>query len=133
MSETALKMPTKRKPQAKTSARGLGWRHQQAVATLRRNHRDGAPCDWCGKPLYLDRTRNWDHDPDRNHLSGVLHGDHAGLSRTEAIRLGKPIPLPNRLLHQTCNIQRGTGGMDHLAATNTANIDTSKLAMPWPW
>jgi hypothetical protein len=127
-------MPTQRKRQAKTSARGLGWRHQQAVASLRRRHTDGTPCDWCGRPLWLDRTRNWDYDPSRGPLSGTLHADHAGMSRAEAIRLGNPIPLPNRLLHQLCNIQRGTGGLDHLApANNGNNIDTSKLAMAWPW
>jgi hypothetical protein len=123
-------MPRK---QAKTTARGLGWRHQQAVAALRRKHHDGSPCAWCGEPCYLDRTQNWDYHPDRNHLSGVLHADHNGLSRAEAIRRGLPIPLPNRLLHQTCNIQRGSGGLDHLAPANNDNIDTSKLAMAWPW
>lgn len=127
-------MPTQtRRKQAKTSARGLGWRHQQAVETLRRRHRDGSACDWCGRPLWLDRRRNWDYDPNGNRVSGTLHADHSGISRAEAIRLGKPIPLPDRLLHQTCNIQRGAGGHDHLAPTNTDDIDTSRLAMPWPW
>lgn len=81
--------------------------------------------------MWLDRTHNWDYNPNRNHLSGTLHGDHAGMSRADAIRLGKPIPLPNRLLHQTCNIQRGDGGNDHLAA-NHPTSDT-RLVMAWPW
>ena len=116
-----------------THEKGLGWRHRQAVEQLKRRHRDGTPCGWCGRPMYLDRTRNWDYNPESTSpLSGVLHGDHSKMSRTEAMRQGLPIPPPDRLLHQTCNIQRGDGGNDHLAASGGAGLVTT-LAMPWPW
>ena len=128
-----VKMPTQtRRKQAKTSARGLGWRHQQAVETLRRKHRDGSACDWCGRPLWLDRPATGITTRMVHRVSGTLTRPQRH-HRAEAIRLGKPIPLPDRLLHQTCNIQRGDGGHDHLAPTNTDDIDTSRLAMPWPW
>ena len=117
-----------------TTERGLGWRHRQAVDALKRRHTDGTPCDWCGRPMYLDRTRNYDYNPQAtNPLSGVLHGDHSTMSRNEAIRRGVPIGLPDRLLHQSCNIQRGDGGNDHLAANGATTPATERLAMAWPW
>lgn len=126
-------MATTTKRRQTTTEKGLGWRHQQAVEQLKRRHRDGSPCGWCGRPMYLDRTRNWDYNPESTHpLSGVLHGDHSGVSRSEAMRQGLPIPMPDRLLHQTCNIQRGDGGNDHLAATARGRV-SEQLGMPWPW
>lgn len=117
-----------------TTEKGLGWKHQQKVDGLKRRHQDGQACDWCGRPMYLDRTRNWDYNPEAtNPLSGVLHGDHSGMSRNECMRRGLPIPLPDRLLHQTCNIQRGDGGNDHLAAAGRDQVVDVELAMPWPW
>lgn len=116
-----------------TTEKGLGWRHQQASDRLKRNHQDGCLCGWCGRPMYLDRTKNWDYDPtSTSPLSGALHADHSKMSRSEAIRQGVPIPPPDRLLHQTCNIQRGDGGNDHLAA-ESRSMATDVLAMPWPW
>lgn len=127
-----------------TTEKGLGWRHQQAVEGLKRRHVDGSPCEWCGKPMWLDPTKNWDYNPDVPY-SGGLHGDHGDMTRAEAQRLGLPPPLPNRLLHGRCNNQRGDGINDHLAvvnqgkrttegktdpATTTGNTDR---AMPWPW
>lgn len=116
----------------KQTRRGLGWRHQRARETLLRQHKDGTLCDWCGRPMYRDRRRNWDYHPERNHLSGVLHADHRGISRTEALRRGQAIPLPDRLLHGVCNIQRGEGGNDHLADAAQGEPDVGKLAMDWP-
>lgn len=119
-----------------TTEKGLGWRHRQAVDRLKRTHVDGSPCDWCGRPMYLDRTRNWDYNPDSTSpTSGELQGDHAQMSRAECMRRGLPIPPPDRLLHQTCNIQRGDGGNDHLAASAraTSSVTTDQLLMPWPW
>ncbi len=115
-----------------TTERGLGHRHRQAVDTLKRRHVDGSPCDWCGKPRYLDATRNWDYDPEVSY-SGVLQGDHGAMTRAEAVRRGIPIPLPDRLLHRRCNQQRGDGVNDHLAAANRVEASTpERLAMPWP-
>jgi hypothetical protein len=119
-------------PKRKTmTEKGLGWRHQQAVEALKRKHQDGSPCDWCGKPMYLDGTHNWDYNPDILN-SGTLQGDHEEMTRAEAIRQGVPIPLPDRLLHRRCNQQRGDGINDHLAAANRG-ATTEHMAMSWPW
>ena len=116
-----------------TTERGLGWRHQQAVAALRRKHQDGTACDWCGKPMYLDDSRNWDYRPDVP-SSGRLQGDHSEMTRAEAVRRGVQIPLPDRLLHRRCNQQRGDGVNDHLAAANRGQQpEPVALAMGWPW
>ncbi|MGB3484010.1 MAG: hypothetical protein WBB07_17565 [Mycobacterium sp.] len=114
-----------------TTERGLGWKHQQKVDALKRSHRDGSPCEWCGKPMYLDPTKNWDYTEDTPG-SGGLHGDHGEMTRAEAIRRGVPIPLPDRLLHRRCNQQRGDGVNDHLAASNR-NAEPEQLVMDWPW
>ncbi|MCG7596346.1 hypothetical protein [Mycobacterium sp. PSTR-4-N] len=119
-----------------TTEKGLGQRHQQQAAALKRKHQDGSPCDWCGKPMYLDRTKNPDYDPDQPR-SGVLEADHGAMTRAEAVRRGLPIPLPDRLLHRRCNQQRGDGVNDHLAmagrGTGMGAGDTEALAMAWPW
>lgn len=125
-----------------TTEKGLGWRHQQASEALKRKHRDGDPCDWDGRPMYRDRTKNWDYNPDStNPTSGALQADHSKMTRAEAIRLGLSIPLPDRLLHGECNRQRGDGRNDHLAWINSgkppvmgsASSGDQRLAMPWPW
>ena len=91
-----------------TTARGLGWQHQQQVDRLKRRHTDGTPCWWCGKPTWLDRTRNWDYNPNStDRASGSLSGDH---TQTRAHGGTKT----DRLLHGTCNKQRGDGTRDHL-------------------
>lgn len=115
-----------------TTQKGLGWRHKQAVEELRRKHRDGAPCEWCGRPMYLERTKNFDYKPDGSHLSGVLHGDHSHMSRSESIRRGVPVAPPDRLLHGECNRQRGAGVNDHLAASRGVE-PSDGLTMAWPW
>jgi hypothetical protein len=115
-----------------TTEQGLGWRHQQAVAGLKRRHRDGTPCDWCGQPMYLAAERNWDYDADKPG-SGTLHADHGAMTRAEAVRRGIPIPLPDRLLHGRCNQQRGDGVNDHLAAVNRGIGQPERLSLSWPW
>lgn len=123
---------TKRKT---TTERGLGWKHQQAVAALFRRHQDGSPCDWCGKPMYTEDRKNWDFDPDKPG-TGHLQGDHGGMTRKAAIRAGVQIPLPDRLLHRVCNQQRSDGVNDHLAVVNRGKVaeatTTERLVMPWP-
>lgn len=119
-----------------TNEKGLGYKHQQAVEALKRRHTDGSPCDWCGKPRHLDPTKNWDYNPDVAG-SGKLHGDHGAMTRAEAVRRGVPIPLPDRLLHKTCNQQRGDGVNDHLAVANRGKVldgaaNAERLVMPWP-
>lgn len=119
---------------AKTAAKGLGWRHQQAVNFLKDNHKDGEPCDWCGRPMFLDPTKNWDYDPARPGLrgNGVLQGDHSVISRSESLKQGVPVLPPDRLLHAECNRSRGKGDLDHLAANARPPAD-EELTMPWPW
>jgi hypothetical protein len=125
----------------KTTERGLGWRHQQARNALLRKHTDGAPCAWDGRPMYRDRTKNWDYNPNSNNPnSGALQADHSTITRAEAIRRGVPIPLPDRLLHGECNRQRGDGSNDHLAWINSgrppvmdSSSETAQLQMAWPW
>lgn len=102
----------------KAAKKGLGGRHRQAVAAMKREHKDGDPCFWCGRPMWLDPTRNWDYIPgSRKNGNGVLQGDHV-IPRSEYIAKGLPVPLPDRLLHGICNMQRGRGGNDHLAWGN---------------
>jgi hypothetical protein len=126
------------KTKLSTKAKGLGWRHVQAREAHLRRHHDGALCDECGRPMYRDRTRNYDYDPDStNPTSGTLQADHSKMSRAEALRRGLPIPLPDRLLHGECNRRRGEGLNDQSAWVNSgralANVSTDRLLMPWPW
>jgi hypothetical protein len=114
-----------------TTEKGLGWRHQQRADALKRQHRDGTPCGWCGKPMYRLNVRNWDYDHDKPD-SGKLQADHGAMTRAAAIRQGLPIPLPDRLLHARCNQQRGDGVNDHLAAANRDTAEPAPL-MTWPW
>lgn len=119
----------------KTTDKGLGWRHQQAADDLKKKHKDGSPCEWCGRPMWLEPTKNWDFNPDpeaKVRGNGVLQADHE-IPRSVALRRGeKPLP-PDRLLHAECNRQRGAGGNDHLSANNRQAVATGNLAMPWPW
>jgi hypothetical protein len=122
----------------KTTDRGLGFRHQQAVDYLRLRLTDGSPCDWCGRPRWLDATKNWDYNPEAaTRGNGVLQGDHSGMSRSESLRRGEKVLPPDRLLHAECNRQRGAGGNDHLAVNNRGmaqvDIGESTPSMPWPW
>ena len=122
----------------KTTDKGLGWRHQQAVEYLKLRHVDGSPCDWCGRARWLDPVKNWDYNPEAaTRGNGVLQGDHSRMSRKEALKRGEKVPPPDRLLHAECNRQRGAGGNDHLAVnrreTPAADSSAGTPSMPWPW
>lgn len=100
-----------------TTQRGLGWRHQQRVAQLKRELVEGSPCWWCGEGLYL---------------SQALHGDHE-IPRS----LGGQ--LPTRLLHAECNSARGDGRRDHLRPAITGQpisqrrrTDLGRRVLRWP-
>ncbi len=123
---------TSRRGGLTTTQRGLGYRHRVAVKALMTRHQDGSPCQWCGKPMWRDHTRNWDYD-ETIPGSGKLQGDHGAMTRAEALRRGLPIPLPDRLLHRRCNAQRGDGVNDHLAAVNRGVGQVETLVMAWPW
>ncbi len=115
-----------------TTQKGLGQLHEKAVRYLRQRHKDGSPCEWCGRPMFLDPTRNFDYRPGGpKRGNGVLQGDHSTMSRSEALERGLPILPPDRLLHGECNRMRGTGLNDHLAATSRGEVES--FTMPWPW
>ncbi len=102
-----------------TTARGLGWRHQQQAAALKRRHVDGTPCWWCGEPMYLAQG---------------LHADHS-------IPRSQGGSIADRLVHGSCNLERGDGRNDHRRPALTGQpvndrkrlpVDLGKLVMPWP-
>lgn len=118
-----------------TTARGLGWQHQQIRRRLLVNHRDGTPCWWCGKPMHREPTLNWDYDPTSQAPgNGALAADHTLARAAGGTRA-------DRLLHGLCNKQRGDGSRDDqrpaLGGTATpAAQSTGPLGvrtMPWPW
>lgn len=120
-------LKTKTKPKRTTSQAGLGWQHQKQRTRLLGAHRDGAPCWWCGRPMWKDHTRNWDYDPTATYPSnGRLAADH-----THARTHGGTIA--DRLLHEVCNKERGDGSRDHLRpATHTPTPKpTTRNALDW--
>ncbi len=62
-----------------------------------RKHIEGSLCYWCGLPMFKEKPRNWDRK--------TLAGDHS----VPRVAGGK---LCDRLLHSTCNGQRGDGQLD---------------------
>lgn len=99
-----------------TMQRGLGYRHKQQVARLKRDHVDGTPCWWCGEPMYLSQG---------------LAGDHS-LPRAAGGTIA------DRLLHAHCNSERGDGSRDHLRPALTGKrpkreaVDLGHRVMAWP-
>ena len=73
-------------PRPSTTQRGYGWRHQKRRDRLIKLHRDGNECEYCGRPMYRNRERNFD--------GASLNADHEALDKAN---------LANRLLHDTCN------------------------------
>ena len=101
-----------------TTERGLGWKHQQRVAQLKRELIEGSPCWWCGQPLFLSQRLHADHELPRS-LGGAL---------------------PTRLLHAECNSQRQAGHRDDERPAVTGKslykrqpTDLGTLVMAWPW
>lgn len=83
-----------------TTQKGLGHDHQVHRGRLISRHIDGIRCWWCGRKMFRDPARNWDAKP--------LNADH---ERSRA-RYGIAGNQANRLLHDTCNKQRGDGSRD---------------------
>lgn len=112
-------------PKQTTTQRHLGHDHQTNRERLLVRHVDGRRCWWCAKPMYRDKTKNWD--------GHALEADH----KKSRSLYGKT--RADRLLHKTCNIQRGDGSHDDqrpaLAQQITVSEDESlgPLAMGWPW
>ena len=112
-------MPTK--PAKNMTALGLGWRHQQQRAILMRRLRDGDLCWWCGLPMRKEASKNFDGQ--------ALAADHS-----QARSLGGM--LADRLLHGSCNSQRGDGKRDNRRPAITgAAVSPAEpgcdLAMDW--
>lgn len=113
----------------KTTEKGLGWHHQQAIQRLKDRHVDGSPCPECGRPRWLDPTKNFDYVPGgKKRGNGVLQGDHSKMPRSKAIRLGLPVLPPDRLLHAECNRIRGARDDSEIMSSSE-----EVLTMPWPW
>lgn len=83
-----------------TTAKGLGWAHQRNRDRLLALHVDGTRCWWCGRGMYRQASRN----PDGK----SLHADHTR-ARSKAASVHEKA---DRLLHDTCNKQRGDGSRD---------------------
>lgn len=108
--------------------RGLGHDHDTNRARLIQRHTDGRRCWWCGRPMYKKPEKNFDRHP--------LEADHSK-SRS---RYGAGNTHADRLLHKTCNIQRGNGDHDDqrptliaLQTQPTTPDDTPAVALSWPW
>lgn len=96
---THTALPPKRD---KTSTElGLGWEHQKQRRRLIAKLKDGEPCWWCDQPMFKKPEHNFDQAP--------LEADHS-LSRRDHGNQH----VADRLLHRTCNRQRGAGDHDHI-------------------
>ena len=93
-----------------TTQRGLGHAHQQIRKRLLAKHRDGSDCWWCGEPMFKDPAANFDGHP--------LAADH------DVARVNGGIKA-SRLLHLTCNSQRGDGSHDDRRPTLTGRPFTT--------
>lgn len=115
------------------AARGYDEAHRARARSLLAVHIDGTPCWWCGLPMYRDRTKNHDYDPQATRrdgkpdtTSGQLHADHGD----------GPDKPANRLLHELCNKQRGDGSRDDerpaLRLITELHPLGDNLSMGWP-
>ena len=91
-------MTARRRPQTAAARTGRkvtdrSWmiKHRRQVARLKAALVEGSPCWWCGAPMYRSQDLDGDHSLARAH----------GGTETD------------RLLHSSCNRQRGDGSFDH--------------------
>jgi hypothetical protein len=100
-----------------TNQKGLGYDHEQNRDRLLTRHTDGKPCWWCGRPMFGKNNEHKNHRKTRS---------RHGINNNKA----------DRLLHDTCNKQRGDGSRDHLRPTLTKHLISDNplgdLAMDWP-
>lgn len=123
--------PARKRPSP--AARGYDEAHRNQARRLLAVHHDGTLCWWCALPMFRDRTKNPDYDPQATRrdgkpdtTSGQLHADHGD----------GPNKPANRLLHEICNKQRGDGSRDHerpalRLITHTHPLGEN-LSMGWP-
>lgn len=81
-----------------TTAKGLGWEHQQARAAAIRTMRNGEPCPYCGLPMTSNQPLDFDHYPPRaiagNHKQRRL--THRGCNRRAGQALGQQLRRQSR-------------------------------------
>lgn len=109
-----------KKTKPTTTQKGLGHKHQTQRRRLLYNHKDGTPCWWCGKPMHKNKNQNWD--------KRSLEADHSKSRRDH----GTHHPA-DRLLHATCNAQRGAGDKDNQRPTLTNHHPKPKPTNPFTW
>lgn len=81
-----------------TTQRGYGHTHQKQRRKLLAQHKDGAPCPECGKPMYKTAAKNFD--------GAALEADHGPGSALKYAD-NKQATKATRLLHRTCNRSGG--------------------------
>ncbi|MFI0482222.1 hypothetical protein [Actinomadura sp. 9N215] len=85
-----------------TTARGYGWRHQQArrAALARLSADPGQPCSRCGAPMFPGQLLDLDHSEDRAGYLGLAHrrcNRSAGAVKGNARRgRGRAKPITSR-------------------------------------
>lgn len=92
-------MATRRQPAKQTKNAELGRKHKANRARMLAKLQPGEPCWWCGEGMHADAASN----PDQL----ALAADH------EVARVNGGVKA-SRLLHGSCNSQRGDGSWDHL-------------------
>lgn len=115
------------KPKPKQAhQRGYDWTHRNNRQRLLYNLVDGTPCEWCGKPMYKDPDRNFDHAP--------LEADH-----TKDLKHHGPSKA-DRLVHRHCNRSRRDGHDERSPLNQPAAPDdvspepqTTPPATGWDW
>lgn len=99
-------------PKLTMEQRGYGLTHQRQREIMKRRHKDGTPCWWCGLPMHLDQQRNWDKWP--------LHADHGEAP-------GRDGGKASRFLHGKCNSQRRDGEHDGIRPALTGKHPSEPL------
>ena len=126
-------MPARKRPSP--AARGYDQAHRNQARRLLAVHHDGTLCWWCGLPMFRDRRKNPDYDPNATRrdgkpdtTSGQLHAEHE-----DGKESGK---LANRLMHGLCNKQRQGGARDDerpaLRLVESLHPLGDNLSMGWP-
>jgi hypothetical protein len=106
----------------------MDYAHEVNRDRMLTRHVDGRRCWWCARPMYRDKTKNWD--------GKSLHAEHTRTRKFHGVKGNRA----DRLMHDTCNKQRGDGSRDDqrpALATLTDNPDYTTplggpLAMGWP-
>lgn len=112
----------------RTRDSAYGRAHRQQRERLLARHTDGAPCPYCGQPMY--------HDPQLNHDGAPLEADHS-----TARAAGNIHGHADTLCCRTCNRRKADMSADEYrallateAASHSARIPcpTDRRIMNWP-